>query len=117
MDESALSTRDKPNQLETPSKKRRRTDEIAGSEASSRFDSMSPGPARPSKRLATPDPDTRRSAPSRLQTSPNQANTPQRRHLEDDAQSISFKAEPRVVLCNQWYGFKLTMVENLQHLA
>ena len=111
---------------DTPSKKRRRTDEIAASNFSSRYTSLSPRMRsntaselrRPSNSLATPEENRRVSAPSRVEsTSPVQANTPKRRRYGDDASTIIFKREEMVCCGSPSQGKLLISLEFLPRLA
>jgi hypothetical protein len=111
---------------DTPSKKHRRTDEIAASDGSSRYASLTPHrgshtaseAGRPSKRLATAEENRRVSAPSRLEnTSPVQANIPTRRRYEEHPSPTTFKEE-KMVCCDSSLGMKrLTIPEFLTRLA
>lgn len=93
---------------DTPSRKRKRTDEvaeeIADSNASSRMDSLSPRhPSRYARRLSNPvEENRRRSAPSRLD-SPVKANTPRKSpYGEIPNPAITFKMEKTVCVGIRW---------------
>ena len=110
---------------DSPSKKRRRADEIAASDASSRYASLTPHrrshtaseAGRPSKRLASPEENRRVSAPSRVEnSSPVQASTPKRRRYEEHPSTTIFKEE-MVCFDSSLEGERLTMPEFLARLA